>query len=207
MSTLEIDENARYALKSEFERERRRGMLDRPHIKPLVLFLNEIKYARGPNCEIPYFDPCDGGIHSKAIFLLESPGKKAKGSGFISRNNPDETANNIRRLFIDAKLDRSKTLLWNIVPWYLGRAPTDREIKEALPFLKDLVKMLANLRVIVLVGIKAWRGESEIASFAKIPIIKTYHPSPLNFNSRPDMKGLVLENFKRQQASFINQTK
>ena len=40
---------------------------------------------------IPHFDPLDGGSNAQVLFLMEAPGPKASASGFVSRNNPDET--------------------------------------------------------------------------------------------------------------------
>src|SRR5438874_12179802 len=54
--------------------------------------------AVGPQASIPDFDPWDGGVHAQVLFLLEAPGSKAVDSGFVSRNNPDETAKNFFEL-------------------------------------------------------------------------------------------------------------
>jgi hypothetical protein len=50
--------------------------------------------------EVPEFDPLDGGVEAQVLFLFEKPGpmtaelggSKRSGSGFISRNNDDPTA-------------------------------------------------------------------------------------------------------------------
>ena len=48
---------------------------------------------------VPDFDPLDGGIETRTLFLFEKPGRMTAdgfarrfGSGFISRNNDDQTA-------------------------------------------------------------------------------------------------------------------
>lgn len=69
-------------------------MSHQSRIEPLTKYLAKIK-AEHPEKELPCFDPYDGGIHAKALFLLEAPGPKAVSSTFISRNNPDPTARNI----------------------------------------------------------------------------------------------------------------
>ena len=74
----------------------------------------------GEDHKIPQFDPLDGGIDAECLFLLEAPGPKAVNSGFVSRNNPDETAKNFFELNVGAGLERSKTITWNVVPWYVG---------------------------------------------------------------------------------------
>ena len=49
-----------------------------------------------PKYYVPDFDPNNGGIHAKVLFLFEKPGPKTdpknKGSGYISQDNDDETA-------------------------------------------------------------------------------------------------------------------
>ncbi len=109
-------EDAPYLLKDETERKRRAEMLALPHVKPLEDYLAAIKARCGEGREMPHFDPCDGGINARALFLLEAPGPKAVGSTFISRNNPDPTARNLWHLMNDANIPRSDTLLWNVVP-------------------------------------------------------------------------------------------
>ncbi len=188
-------DNAAYALKSEAERAKRLGMLAQPHIAPLISLIDEIKIARGPDCAIPFFDPCDGGMLAKGLILLESPGNKAITSGFLSRNNRDQSANNMRDLLSKAEIDRRATLLWNIVPWYLGGPPMLHEIIEALPYLKSLIGMLTELRVVVLVGVKASELALNIAKFTSVPIIKSFYPSPRNFKTRPYLREQVQQHY------------
>ena len=61
-----------------------------PHVKPLNELAEEIsKTTEKPT---PWFDPDGGGIHARALFLLETPGRKAgadQGSHFISADNDD----------------------------------------------------------------------------------------------------------------------
>ncbi len=76
---------------------------------------------------VPHFDPLDGGINARVLFLLEAPGAKAVASGFVSRNNPDETARNFFDLNMAAGIARRDTVCWNVVPWYIGTG-TKREM-------------------------------------------------------------------------------
>src|SRR5450759_1526622 len=110
MST--IPDDGSYALASLEERENRLRMLHRPHIAPLTQFVLDLRKQRGFSNEVPYFDPCDGGIRAHALFLLESPGPKARASGFISRDNPDPSARNFRALLHEANILRENTVLW-----------------------------------------------------------------------------------------------
>jgi uracil-DNA glycosylase len=167
-------------------------MLELPHIKPLIEFSEAIQ-GEHPNKQIPLFDPCDGGVAARALFLLEAPGPKAIGSEFISRNNPDPTAKNMFELLQNAKISRSDTLLWNIVPWYVGDNqkifPVSKEdINLALPYLKDLLGLLPLLKVIVLVGRRAQSAKQGIQQFTNCTILEAYHPSARVFNRWPEKR-------------------
>lgn len=183
-----------YALASPDERARRAALLDAPHVKPLTDYLKQIREEQGDGYDMPAFDPCDGGIHARVLMLLEAPGPRAVGSAFISRNNPDPTARNLCELLAKSGIPRQDTVIWNIVPWYVGdgqgriRAVTRRDIGEALPYLDDLIALLPQLQVIVLVGQKAQSAAAEIRSRTNLPFVNMPHPSARVFNVWPDKR-------------------
>jgi uracil-DNA glycosylase len=78
----------------EAARAERRALLWLDHVAPLTAFVETLRTEVGEEFQIPDFDPWDGGVKAEILFLLEAPGPKAVRSGFISRNNPDETAKN-----------------------------------------------------------------------------------------------------------------
>jgi hypothetical protein len=88
-------EDAPKSLARPEERARRLALIESPHVAALTHLVVELRGELGPNYQIPYFDPLDGGTNAECLFLLEAPGPKAVASGFISRNNPDETARNL----------------------------------------------------------------------------------------------------------------
>ena len=97
----------------------RRAALAQPHVAPLASFVDRLRrQQRGSR--VPDFDPWDGGVQAECLFLLEAPGPKSVASGFVSRNNPDETAKNFFELNHEAGLSRSRTITWNVVPSYVG---------------------------------------------------------------------------------------
>ncbi len=106
-------------LRLQPEREGRIRMLHSEHVGPLTAFVGEIRRQRSLGDEVPFFDRATAGLHARALFLLEAPGRKAVVSGFVSRNNPDETAKNSFELHQEAGFDRKLTALSNIVPWYV----------------------------------------------------------------------------------------
>jgi uracil-DNA glycosylase len=207
-----IDESSSYALAKVEERQRRLKLLEQPHIKPLIEYLQIIQIEMGAEYAMPYFDPCDGGIEANVLFLLEAPGPKAVGSGFISRNNPDQTAKNMNELLQEAQIPRRNTLLWNIVPWYVGdqgriRPVNKQDIRQALPFLQRLLQLLPHLEAVVLVGRKAQNALVEIQKLAPdISIYQCYHPSPRVFNVWPEKRNAVLHIFE-QIASKLQENK
>ncbi|MGH7717468.1 MAG: hypothetical protein ACREON_01305 [Gemmatimonadaceae bacterium] len=86
----------------------------------------------GPEARVPDFDPWDGGTDAEVLYLLEAPGGKAVESGFISRNNPDETARNFFELNRAAGIPRQRTVIRIFLsphpsPLFVNNAPGNRE--------------------------------------------------------------------------------
>jgi uracil-DNA glycosylase len=168
------------------------------HIAPLTAFVKTLRAQRGLDYKIPYFDPWDGGIAAEILFLLEAPGPKARDSGFISRNNPDETAKNFFLLNQQAGIPRKQTITWNIVPWYLGSASRIRpanpnDIDVGILPLKSLLDLLPKLLAIVLVGKKAQHRSIYISKLRpEIRIFNSWHPSPRCLARYPGKRDEIL---------------
>lgn len=142
----------------------RHDALSVPHAVRLREWVAQLRTKAPRDVCLPDFDPFDGGVGAECLFLLEAPGAKAIGSGFVSRNNPDETAKNFFCLNREAGLDRTRTIVWNVVPWYVGdgkriRPVTDADFARCAPYLEEILGLLPRLRVVVLVGRKAQRAE------------------------------------------------
>ena len=203
-------EDAPDLLKDQAERDCRIGMLTLPHMKPLTDYLVSVRAKCGQDHHIPDFDPCDGGIQARALFLLEAPGPKAR-NGFVSRNNPDPTAKNLWQLMQDTGIPRQDTLIWNICPWYVGEnghilPVRAKDIQEALPYLRELLDLLPHLQKIVLVGKRAQSAKPFILSITSLPTMGTWHMSALVFNRWPDKKKKTQEDFAAI-AQFLRENK
>ncbi len=189
------------SLKNPATRATRLSMLSEAHIAPLVAFVAEIRREMGNEYQIPEFDPMDGGTQAECLFLMEAPGQKAIASGFKSRNNPDETAKNFFELNQAVGLKRSRTVSWNVVPWYVGngtkiRPVNVKDLERSLPYISRLLKLLPRLRLVVLVGQKAARAELLIAQLnPSLKILKTPHPSPLFVNRSPENRAIIQDSF------------
>lgn len=172
-------------------REVRRSMLGEPHIAPLTAFVESLRIERGDEFWIPYFDSFDGGTSAEILYLLEAPGAKTKLSGFISRDNPDETAKNLFEINLTAGIHRKRTVIWNVVPWYIGtktriRAAAKSDIEAGNSSLGRLLELLPHIRAVVLLGQKSARAESLISRLhPEVRVFLSPHPSPLFVNHLP----------------------
>jgi uracil-DNA glycosylase len=184
-------------LAGESERTQRAMLLAQPHAQPLARLVQAMRDARGEGFAIPDFDPLDGGTGARLLFLLEAPGPKAVQSGFVSRNNPDETARNLYLLNAEAGIDRRLTAIWNAVPWYIGSGtrirPADRsDIRSADEWLAELLVTLKHLRIVVLVGRKARHAETVVRASRPDALMETMpHPSPMHVNRSPGNRDLL----------------
>ena len=177
-------------------------MLQELNDQRLTLFVNEIRgnlpedIQSKPDAHdlVPYFDPADGGVAAEWLFLLEAPGPNAVTSGFVSRDNPDETAKNWFELNNDARILRTRTLMWNIVPWYLGENGKIRPARKAdidagwewLLKLLDLLRPYKRLCRVVLVGRKAQRITTRLQEARPDLVVEQcLHPSPSFINRNP----------------------
>ena len=160
---------------------RRRQRLHEPHVAPLTEYVETLRVAH-PGWEFPDFDPLDGGVNADLLFLLEKPGPMAsaggKGSGFISRDNDNPTAEAIFTFMREAGLARERTVIWNVVPGWNGtRQVTTAELLAGLDAFKSLLPLLSKLRTVVLVGQKAQRAAPLVKPLG-LRILVSAHPSP-----------------------------
>lgn len=109
---------------------------------------------------------------------------KRSGSGFISRNNDDPTAEATFRFMDEAGLPRKATISWNVVPWWNGeRGASSKELAEGLQQLEELCNLLPEIKAVVLVGRKAQRARRYFEQSTRdVEIICSFHPSPQNKN-------------------------
>lgn len=192
------------------------ALMNEAHVRPLNALAHEIREETGG--EVPLFDPAGGGIHSTALFLLEAPGARAtgaagpraalKGSGIISPDNNDQTAENSWHLYREASLDTSAVAIWNIVPWYVGsttkiRAARRDDIAAAQPYLHRLMRLLPEVRVVLTIGDKArdgWLRYLLRQDSVLLPTLACPHPSPQVLNVHPDYRDLILSALRRVKA-------
>lgn len=170
-------------------REERRAMLETvPSVQPLRKWAAELKERRGPETYLPDFDPAEAGVEARVLIVAEAPGPKTnplnKGSGFISVDNDDPSAENAWRMRAAVGLHEG-VIHWNIVPWYLGAAavkPTRDDLERGAATLRGLLDELPELQVVLLAGLPAQTGwDRHLSGYrtGDITVIRTWHFSGL----------------------------
>lgn len=140
------------ALRSPAERERRMALLGEPHIAPLQAYVEHLRIEH-PSLTIPSFDPLDGGINARMLFVLEAPGPNTLETGFISRDNDDRSAEAVHRFMAEAGIPRHETVIWNTGPgWDRDIANSARTARRDAHLLDGVLDLLPRLKVVVLVG-------------------------------------------------------
>jgi len=169
----------------------------------------KIRDEQGITNEVPDFDPGNGNEQAKYLFLLETPGAKAVKSGFISLDNPDQTATNFRNLLEEAGITRSEVAIWNIVPWYIGnkefskiRSAKGSDVEMGSAYVRDIRKEIKNLKAIILVGGAARKAHVHLSTFCDCRIYSIHHPSPKVFNNSPQSRAENLNALKFIKESF-----
>jgi uracil-DNA glycosylase len=202
--------DAPYTLADPAVRAERLRLLEAPRVVALTEFVNRIRRERGLHEEIPFFDPLDGGTAARCLCLMEAPGRKAVQSGFISRNNPDPSARNSFGLYRDAGLQRADTVLWNIVPWYIGsdggvRPAREEDIAAGLAYLGLALDLLPSLEIVVLLGRKAQRASTMLSRLRpRLKVLACPHPSPLFINHEPGNRAVILRVLQSAAAELNN---
>ncbi|MBF0284953.1 MAG: uracil-DNA glycosylase [Magnetococcales bacterium] len=176
--------------------EQRRKMIALPHVSLLTKFVETLRREQ-PDVKFPYFDPMDGGVDADMLFLFEKPGPMAAsakngrkaGSGFISRDNDDATAEATFRFMEQAGIDRKRTILWNVIPGWNGTIKTKKtERDEGVEKAKELILKLDKLKVIILVGRTAqaaehslmeWLDKNHPDRLKRLNVCPSWHPSPI----------------------------
>ena len=174
---------------------RKVAALGAPHVAALERYRAALAEVHGV---VPHFDPEDGGGEAGVLLLLETPGPRMGTVRIVSRDNATGTARNIARLSAAAGLSRTRTVLWNVVPWVIhqpgqrNRAPTRAETASGLALLPGLLDHLPHLAVAVLAGRAASLAQPVLAAHRpELAILRMPHPSPTYVNTAPSIAGTI----------------
>lgn len=159
------------------------------HVKPLSELLDQ--WAMDHAWKLPSVDPDDGGVNARALFLLESPGPRAVGTGFVSRNNPDPSARNMGASLDQAGLRPKDVLLWNVVPFYVSDEAKNRnaslvQVREAAFATQAFIDRLPELRAVVFGGRRAQQAIASLTFPASVEVFSTFHPAARSYWRKRD---------------------
>jgi hypothetical protein len=175
-----------------------------PHVAPLSALADRIATAEGlAHGAVPYPDPEFGGIHARALFLLDNPGPRAKlgtgGSGLLSIDNDDPSAARAHAAYRRFDLDRGSCLHWNVCPFPTAldqSSPAERT--RAVRHTRELLGLLPHLELVVLLGRAAEDGWRRAAVHRDgLTVLAAPHPSNRGVNSVPGNQERFLAAVKR----------
>jgi hypothetical protein len=155
------------------------------HVAPLVDLANRIAAAEGlPPGTVPYPDPEFGGVHARALFLLDSPGPRAKletgGSGLLSIDNDDPSAARAHTAYRTFHIDRGLCLHWNVCPFPTAKDQSSTsERTRAARYTRELLDLLPRLELVTLLGRAAEDGWRR-ADTSRNDLIVLHGPHPSN---------------------------
>jgi hypothetical protein len=187
------------------EVERKLAMLEERHIAPLTAFVRRLRDQLGEQT-VPWFDPTEAGVEARILLLLQSPGPKVippVGSGFVSPHNDDQTAENMWGIQSEVGINRRDELCtWNVVPWYVRRDKRlgNAEYSRARPMLRELLDLLPDLRVVVLLGGNAQAAWGRANLGSTVPVLPTWHTSPLALNRDRNRRGEIVQTLRRART-------
>lgn len=152
------------------------------HVTPLNAFVDSLGEVDGAGPP-PYIAPMYRGTGAHGLAVLRDPGPRAggaKGSGFLSVENDDPTAERQLGFKVEAGLDPSEVVPWNAYPWYINRAPSAVEMRQGTEPLKRVLGLLPELRVVLLLGATP-SGPADTSR----RVIPAWRPSGGSPSSRP----------------------
>lgn len=153
---------ARQKADPAFHADQATRALTAPHVAPINAFVDSIRDRDGRGWA-PYVPPHHGGVDARVISILRDPGPATRlgtGSGFISVENDDPTAERMARLFDRFGIPSRVVLPWNAYPWYINAAPNTAQSKAGALVLLELLELTPEIDVVLLQGRdaeKAWR--------------------------------------------------
>jgi uracil-DNA glycosylase len=134
-----------------------------PHVEEINRFVGDLRSQKG--LRIPYVAPHYGGLNAEILFIFQNPGpgtdESRGGSGFLSCENDDPSAELLAECMEEAGLAASRVITWNACPWELPKArtaPSAGDLTGGLQPLKTLLDMLPELRVVAPMGKVAQEG-------------------------------------------------
>ncbi|RIJ50264.1 uracil-DNA glycosylase [Clavibacter lycopersici] len=155
-----------------------------PHMAPIAAFVAAIRDRDGRGWA-PGIAPHHGGVDARVLSVLRDPGPATQvgvGSGFLSVENDDPTAERQAVLFAEHGIRDRDVLPWNAYPWYINAAPNAEQGRAGAQVLVELIRLLPSLEVVLLQGRDAERiWDRALVLDPALPgpgveVVRTIHP-------------------------------
>jgi hypothetical protein len=129
-----------------------------------------------------------GGVEAWLLTVVSSPGRQTRaapiGTGFLCIENPDPAAATVKRLMREADIEPREMTPWNACRWFTdGSRPSPAELEAGVEPWVQLIRLLPDLRVLMLMGGDAQNGWQRVGRRypdllpeADVKIICTYSP-------------------------------
>lgn len=181
-----------------------------PHVEPVNRLVDRLRNEPDRGW-MPYVAPAYGGVEAQVLLLLRDPGPAthggpgSDGSGFLSPQNDDPTAERLAALLDRVGLPEDQCTAWNSYPWYINKPPTSSQLSAGLDPLIELLGLLQRLRVVILLGAEArtmWlKVEKRAPALANgVRVIATRHTSNQAFIGSADRRAAWQED---QLSAFV----
>ncbi|WP_250005689.1 uracil-DNA glycosylase [Actinoplanes sp. M2I2] len=154
------------------------------HVRPVNELVDRL--SGGERGWMPQVAPAHGGVDAVVLSVLRDPGpmtQVGKGSGFLSIENDDPTAEQQCVAFAQVGLRAADITPWNAYPWYINRKPDAAQLEAGVQPLVQLLNILSSIKVVLLQGGDArdvWRRLTRkhpgSAEERHLVVIETYHP-------------------------------
>jgi hypothetical protein len=166
--------------------QRQRDQLRVPRIAPITDLVDALRQQRP--YDVPYVAPMYGGVEAWLLTVVSSPGRQTRaapiGTGFLCIENPDPAAATVKRLMREAGIEPREMTPWNACPWFTdGSRPSPAELEAGVEPWVQLIRLLPDLRVLMLMGGDAQNGWQRVGRRypdllpeADVKIICTYSP-------------------------------
>ena len=142
-----------------------------------------------------------GSVGARIVFVGEAPGAAEEREGKPMTGNSEKLLNQLLR---SIGIDKKKVYLTNVLKYQMSatKAPTPKEIKSHVPFLKEEIKTVSP-QVVVTLGNMALNGvglrqpldniHGHVINFGHYELMPTFHPEMALMN--PQVKILLQTDF------------
>lgn len=106
------------------------------------------------------------------------------GSGFVSLENDDPSADRLYGFVTAAGIDPREVVPWNVYPWAIDSSPSAGNIAEGVGPLREVIELLREIKAVVLMGGEAKQARAAVERIMqegpaeeRFTVFSTYSPA------------------------------